>query len=280
MYTHTACLTSLADPLVSYPVASTPATFETPAAGATPLVRGRLKRSGGLHTHAENSDLKKQKLSHGKGVDKFFSQYQSEDDASFSELMDKAREEHRQKHAWLYEKEKEYNDEMALEAPEERLAITDGSEKKGVKMIEQRSASVKTWGYTNKNSLMYIPEGVEESVKEKVENASKGREVVHANTRLSRDFLKKTQVALLKAAGGTEASGKGQGSNDKIGIDGKTFGPAESPKVNGYGFVATPQIHPGEHTHEQWNHLVCIMEPVSHWFMYLMCCLQVWTPLR
>ena len=241
-----------ASPLVSSPAASTPATFETPATGATPLVRGRLKRSIGVHDSAPaaNSDLKKQKLSDGKGLDRFFSQYQSEDDASFSELMDKAREERRQKHAWLYEKEKEYNREMALEAPEERLAITDGSEKEGAKMIEQRSSSVKTWGYTNKNSLMYIPEGVEESAKEKVENASKGREVVHANTRLSREFLRKTQAALVKAAGGAETSGKAQGSNDKIGIDGKTFGPAESPKVNGYGFVATPQIHPGKYTHK------------------------------
>lgn len=236
-------------------IAATPATFETPvtdSAGATPLVRSRLKHSRGLHADNASADdpppdSKKQKLEEGKGLDKFLSQYQSEDDASFGELMEKAREERRQKHAWLYEKEKEYNSEIAVEGPEERLAITDGREKDGTKMVE-RGSSVKTWGYTNKNSLMYIPEGVELSAKERVENASEGRGVVHTNTRLSREFLRKTQASLLKAVGGAEGSGKGQSANDKIGIDGKTFGPAESPQVNGYGFVATPQIHPGEYT--------------------------------
>ena len=213
-------------------------------------MRSRLKHSSGLRADNASTDglppdSKKQKLEEGKGLDRFLSQYQSEDDASFGELMEKAREERQQKYAWLYEKEREYNSEIALEGPEERLAITDGREKEGAKTMV-RGSSVKTWGYTNKNSLMYIPEGVELSAKERVEKATEGREVVHSNTRLSREFLKKTQSALLKAVGGAEGSGKGQSANDKIGVDGKTFGPADTPQVNGYGFVATPQIHPGE----------------------------------
>lgn len=159
--------------------------------------------------------------------------------------MEKAKEEQKRRYAWLYEREREAV--AALEGPEERLAITDGGGERGggVKAIEDRPSSVKTWRYTPKNSLMYIPEGIEESVREKVEGPSKSREVVHSNTRLSREFVKKTQAALQKASGEEAGQGGGGATKDKVGIDGKILGPAESPQVNGYGFVATPQIHPG-----------------------------------
>ena len=227
------------------PATATPSTFETPAS-ATPQVRSKRGGAPGSteaqDTDTDLPDAKKQKPEDGRGLDDFLSKYHSEDDASFSELMVKAKEEHMRKHAWLYEREHEAV--AALEGPQEKLAITDGSEAGGgLKAIEYRPASVKTWNYTAKNSLMYIPEGVDESTKEKVENPAKGREVVHTNTRLSSAFLKKTQAALAKAAGG-DIGGVGV-AKDKVGIDGKILGPAESPQVNGYGFVATPQIQPG-----------------------------------
>ena len=193
----------------------------------------------------EPPDPKKLKPDEGKGLDEFLSKYQSEDDAAFGELMEKAKERQRQKYAWLYQREEDANANAMLEGPEDRLAITEGGEGRSeVKAIDYRPASVKTWRYTPKNTLMYIPDGVEQSVKEKVEGASKdSREVVHANTRLSHEFLRKTHAALVK--GGGEVSKEGL-AKDKVGVDGKLLGPAESPKVDGYGFVATPQIHPGK----------------------------------
>ncbi len=188
----------------------------------------------------ELPDGKKAKPEDGQGLDEFLSKYQSEDDASFGEIMEKAEERRRERYAWLYEGEREAR--LALEAPDQTLAITDG--KQEMKAIDQRPASVKTWTYTGRNTLMYFPEGVELSAKEKVEGGVKHREVVHTNTRLSREFVRKTQASLARA-GSEGKDGMLSGSKDKVGIDGKVLAPGESPQVDGYGFVATPQIHPG-----------------------------------
>ena len=253
--------------------AATPATFETPSVSSTPLTtRGRASKHstdpGGVSSSDERPpEAKKLKPEDSKGLDQFLSKYQSEDDASFGELMDKAAEEHRLRHAWLHEKEKEYSTMLTVGGPEERLAITDGSSKgnvdgggRSLEVANPRRAGLDSWNYTAKNTLMYIPEGVEQSTKELVEKASKGREIVHSNTRLSREFIKKREAALQAASAGEEGEGQlSKTKSDKIGVDGKTLVPTETPSVNGYKFVATPQIHPGELTElslKQWIKLL------------------------
>ena len=250
------------------PAVATPATFETPSVSATPRSRGKQREKQQNEGPGENEnsedqppEAKKPKPEEAK-LDQFLSKYQSEDDASFGELMEKAAEEHQQKHAWLRAKEKEYADPLSLEGPEQRQAITDGgseggggaggggSGEGGKMMIEHRPAGVKTWNYTAKNTLMYIPEGVEESTMDRVRKATKGREIVHSNTRLSRDFIKKREAAVRAMASPGEEGEKGGGpsknKSEKIGVDGKTLAPGETPSVNGYDFIFTPQIHPGE----------------------------------
>ena len=162
--------------------------------------------------------------------------------------MEKTKEAHQAKHAWLYEKEKEYL--QSVEAPEPLLAITDGSEVEGGrgrgKKPEPERSGVKSWNYTVKNTLMYIPDGLEQSVLEKVTDPAKKREVIHSNTRLSSAFVRKMHNA-LKSAGEGEG-GDGKAGKDKVGIDGRVLDPSASPQVNGYGFLATPQIQPGTET--------------------------------
>lgn len=241
--------------------AATPATFETPSVSATPRSTGKQqekqKRGGpGENSEDQPPEAKKLKAEEAKGLDRFLSKYQSEDDASFGELMEKAAEEHRQKHAWLRAKEKEYANTLSLEGPEQRLAITDGSEagrgggEREGKMVEHRPAGVKTWNYTAKNTLMYIPEGVEESSMDMVKKATKGREIVHSNTRLSSDFVKKRDASLRAMASAGEEGERGGGpsknKSEKIGVDGKMLATGETPSINGYDFVFTPQIHPGK----------------------------------
>ena len=242
--------------------AATPATFETPSVSSTPLTRGRASKHGvgqGVETSLDEQppEAKKLKPEESKGLDQFLSKYQSEDDASFGELMEKAAEEHRLKHAWLRDKEKEYSNTLSVGGTEQRLAITDGSTSgtegsvssggKSMEVVDPRRAGLNSWNYTAKNTLMYIPDGMELSTKELVERATKGREIVHSNTRLSREFIKKREAALQAAAGGEEGEGRpSKTKSDKIGVDGKTLVPNETPSVNGYKFVATPQIHPGE----------------------------------
>ena len=173
-------------------------------------------------------------------LDSFLSKYQSEDDASFGELVEKDQQKHREKYSWLHNSAEEQNI-----AVEKQLALTDseGSSMQ-MKAIEYRPAGVDSWSYTAKNSLMYIPEGMEVSVKEALNSASKPREIVHENTRLSKEFLTKAQ----KTFTGNNISKK-DAVPEKVGVDGLIVNPNDAPKVKGYGFVATPDIRPGTYIH-------------------------------
>ena len=237
--------------------AATPSTFETPLHTATPRGTGTHSssstaegRRSATTGQEEAPDAKKQQRPEDYTLDKFFSKFESEDDASFSDIMEKAKAQRRAKHAWVYEKEQEYRHSLA--APEPTLAITDGTEGGGegegtgkalVAVSEPERSGVKSWTYTAKNSLMYIPDGLERSTLEQISEPDKRREVVHSNTRLSGAFLRRLHGAAREMGAG---EGEGGGiSRDKVGVDGKVLDPTASPQVNGYGFVATPQIQPG-----------------------------------
>ena len=222
---------------------ATPSTFQTPLAGNnTPNVR---KRS----SDAINSDSKIPKPEDSKSLDVFLNTYHSEDDASFTEIMKIEEEKRKVKYAWMYEREAIASAmnttpaltsgegfPQALEGSQDLLAITDGQ--------DSDRGTIKLWNYTAKNTLMYIPDGVEENEKEKLQKHH-DKEICHKNTRLSRDFLHKMamQVAAQENAV-TEYIPKS--AKEKVGIDGKNIYGGDSPQVNGYGFVATPQIQPGK----------------------------------
>ena len=212
-----------------FPVTATPSTFETPLA--------TRNAPGVAQVDVENAEpeSKKQKPENTT-LDKFLSQFQSEDDASFEELMEQAKARHQKKYAWLYEQEQVAR--KAIEGPQETLAITDGSEGQS----SQQHGVIKTWTYTPKNSFMYVPEGAPETAQEEADRKNNARSIEHSNTRLSHVFKRNLQAAL---SGSNEAS-RPELSKEKIGVDGRALGEGESPSVNGYGFVATPQIHPGK----------------------------------
>lgn len=70
----------------------------------------------------------------------------------------------------------------------------------------------------------------------------KPRKIVHENTRFTQyPWNKNKNQNLIKEA----ASAKAIINHGKIGHDGKEILPAESPRVNGYGFLATPSPAPG-----------------------------------
>lgn len=225
------------------PVPTTPSTFETPS--STPSTREKLKRTKDSSSDAANPppDAKKQKPEDSKSLDEFLFKYHSEDDASFDELLEKAEEERERNNAWLYHQEEEYQKPLALTSGKEQLAITDGTGSSSSLSSSGGGSGVKTWAYTAKNSLMYIPDSVEDSVKESLDKSVKRREIAHSNTRLSREFILKTTAALAKAAGEGEAGGKKD--TEKVGVDGKLAAESETPRVNGYSFEATPRIQPG-----------------------------------
>lgn len=135
-------------------------------------------------------------------------------------MLARTKKVHDEKHAWLHEKEREYSKLTSSE----KLALDEGQ-------AQSRSNS---WAYTAKNSLMYVPDGVESSAVELVQGASRKREIVHSNTRLPPQFQLKCQ----------QLSDTKKPLQEKVGVDGKTAS-TETPEVNGYRFLSTPQIQPG-----------------------------------
>ncbi|PIK40969.1 hypothetical protein BSL78_22182 [Apostichopus japonicus] len=246
--------------------AATPSTFETPdphSSKATPLSKSSQSledRLGGEVTSTQNQMKVEEKsifddvnqsptstellnylqlncLRKGDAnlsLDKYLSKHTSEDNASFVEIMEVAQEKVRQKHAWLYEAVKkqaeEQDEKLKLKGPE-TLAIEGPSD-----------SNVKTWTYTPKNMLMYVPEGMEYSPSEKMEDVKKAREIKHMNTRFEGSpFAVDSHKTNMAQAVAQQAS-KQQG---KIGADGKEVVTGQGATVNGFGFVATPSPAPG-----------------------------------
>ena len=100
---------------------------------------------------------------------------------------------------------------------------------------------VDTWSYTNKNFIMYVPDGVRLTKDEELEMASKRQEIVHNNTRLSSnpfdDKQSKDTISELAKSQAKVLTGK-------IGVDGNLLTPG-SPQVRGFSFVKTPSPCPG-----------------------------------
>ena len=154
--------------------------------------------------------------------------------------METSHQKHREKYQWLYEKEQEQKErkEKILALP----ASEDGDQFK----YEDRPSMIETWNYTNKNVLMYYPEGVEASAQEKIDGKyTKRQQILHSNSRFNKDpFPDESCDDKLAAA----AAARLAAQQGKIGVDGQVQGTNETPKVKGYGFVATPSPAPGMYT--------------------------------
>jgi protein DGCR14 len=90
---------------------------------------------------------------------------------------------------------------------------------------------------------MYIPEGEDLSSIELLElKKKKPRKIVHENTRFHLNpWNTQRSKEMIKQA----ASEKTMQHSGRIGHDGKELEIGMTPKVNGYGFVATPSPAPG-----------------------------------
>ncbi|XP_068127665.1 splicing factor ESS-2 homolog [Hyperolius riggenbachi] len=202
----------------------TPATFETPTGVPDTPSMVTKQRSGeeeSEKTEEDNKDL--------PSLDSFLAKHTSEDNASFEQIMEVAKDKEKARNAWLYEAEEEYKQRL-----EDNLALPSAE----MQAIESSKAGLDTWEYKTHNSLMYYPPGVPDNDT----IFKKPREVVHRNTRFQKDpfsqALSKTQLQQAAALNAQYKQGK-------VGPDGKELIPQESPKVNGFGFVGTPSPAPG-----------------------------------
>ena len=193
----------------------------------------------GNHTADNKSESTCKKEDSDLTLDRFLEKNTSEDNASFEQIMDTAVQKHREKYKWLYEKETEQKERketiLALPAPE------DGDQFK----YEDRPSMIETWNYTNKNALMYYPDGVELSAKEKIEGKfAKRQQIQHENSRFKKNPFP-DESCDDKLAAAAAAASRLSAKQGKVGVDGQVQGASETPKVNGFGFVATPSPAPG-----------------------------------
>ncbi|KAG1662883.1 Splicing factor ESS-2 [Nymphon striatum] len=211
----------------NYSLCNTPQTFETPVPEYSIAHCDKdLPTSGSI----QDKEIATKQLS----LDGFLNLNTSEDNESFSEIMETSNQKHMEKHAWLYEKEKEH-----LERCRQSIALPSIENQNKIKEI---GSSVDNWTYTNKNALMYVPDGVELSANEKIQRTSQ-REINHVNTRYT--SIPFNNVANQTAICETAAV-KAKAQEGKIGVDGKEIGPQNTPTVNGYGILnSTPSVTPG-----------------------------------
>ncbi|XP_004716371.1 splicing factor ESS-2 homolog [Echinops telfairi] len=177
----------------------TPATFETPEVHTGPGV-GAHKSRARCRGAEDGEAMEEEEKEPLPSLDVFLSCCTSEDNASFQEIMEVAKEKSRARHAWLYQAEEEFEKRQ-----QENLALPSAEHQ----AIESGKAGVETWKYKAKNSLMYYPEGVPDEE----QLFKKPRQVVHKNTRFLRDpfsqALSRSQLQQAAALNAQVKEGEG-----------------------------------------------------------------------
>ncbi|XP_044738528.1 splicing factor ESS-2 homolog isoform X2 [Chrysoperla carnea] len=213
------------------PRLASPATFETPAnlhnePTLTPDISKRTSTTPPREDDLEsNSDIKKSKIS----LDSYLATHTSEDNKSFTEIMEETEQKHRIKYSYLYNEETK-NLSLALPSIEQQAQITE------------RPFNVDGWNYKNKNYIMYVPDGVELTKQELIEMSKKRKEIVHGNTRLQANPFDEEQS---KETISELAKSQAKILDGRIGVDGKELIQSETPQVLGFSLVRTPSPCPG-----------------------------------
>ena len=204
--------------------------------------------------HPNNSFNTNERDSSSKvGLDKFLAVHTSEDNESFTELMEETQEEFKRTHAWMFKQD----EQLSIESKEAQLALP--SPEAQADQRPNKSTTIKAvegWTYRNVNSVFYNPEGAPLTDAEKVELAKKERKIVLENTRFTVNPWKTdVQSANVKET----AAAKQNSKLNKVGADGKELLDGSiTPSVGGYkllkmGADATPQLNPEESPLMTWG---------------------------
>jgi protein DGCR14 len=215
---------------------NSPTTFETPVRTTDSYFdsNNNNNRIDEQSSCGKQIDLSNSEKDKELGLDQFLNKYTSEDNASFEQIQEEEEKKHRMKYRWLYQDVRKNNNSVKqlLELPsiESQASIED---KKPLGAI--------TWTFTNKNSVMYNPDGAQLTDEEKFANI-KQQEVVHENTRFKvMPFNERLNQMAIASAAQLQSKLK----EGKVGVDGKELVAKETPQINGFKFVAsTPSPAP------------------------------------
>ncbi|KAJ3146824.1 DiGeorge syndrome critical region protein 14 [Geranomyces michiganensis] len=162
-------------------------------------------------------------------LDAFQTQYTSEDNASFSNIVDKVNAERRAKYAWVFDKEKG------------QLTLPGGASPQNA--LEHVDKGVAGWKYKAKNSLMYHPDGVPQTLAEQAASRGPPKAISPSATRFTSTG---STTSLLRAAqhAATRAHTNEVWSEMAKATPG-LFPPQTPEGVNGFSYVpSTPLLDP------------------------------------
>ncbi|XP_013108454.1 splicing factor ESS-2 homolog [Stomoxys calcitrans] len=214
----------------------TPATFETPASFGeqTPRTNSAADTPGARSVCSTSSQKSCSSIADKHSLDSFLQAYTSEDNDSFQKIVDTADAKLRQKFSVLY------NEERISAEKLQRALTLPGIEKQFEQPDPLRV--IETWNYTNKNSIMYTPEGVELTEKEKIEMANRKQVIHHNATRMQNNPFKEEEKAIQKTnsqiSTGDDINQSGPNTMDTNASSG--------PHINRFDLLKTPSPRPGE----------------------------------
>lgn len=212
---------------------ASPATFETPL-HKTDSDGDQLENEKDPRNTGSEKGAKEKGTETRTGLDAYLSVHTSEDNASFEEMMVEAEKKRKLKFAWLYKAEEESKIKSLEYNSDAPLAIEDK---------DKKPKELDSWRYTNKNYIMYVPDGVDITPEERMDMAKNKQGVVYENTRLRVNPFNEQQN---KETINELAKSQSKANDGKIGVDGKEIIRNATPKVNGFSFIATPSPRPGE----------------------------------
>lgn len=109
-------------------------------------------------------------------LDQYLNSHTSEDNESFEDLVIQSDKKHKEKYAFLYKDEKSIN-----EAQKNMLALPSIVDQA---KSPEKTLNVGTWGYKNRNHIMFNPDGVPLTQEQELELNKKKQEIAYDNTRL------------------------------------------------------------------------------------------------
>lgn len=204
--------------------------FASPATFETPQVHNKDTQQPDVTPPQKKTEPTSKTLQ--ISLDQYFNAHTSEDNESFKEIMIESDRKHREKYSYLYNEENK-----SIEEQTKLLALP--SIDKQCELPEKK-LNIDSWGYKNRNYIMYIPDGVEPTKEELIEMSKRKQEIQYGNTRLSvNPFNEQQSKETITELAKSQAKVK----DGKIGVDGKEV-VTETPKIRGYGFVRTPSPSP------------------------------------
>ncbi|KAI4340990.1 hypothetical protein MLD38_025772 [Melastoma candidum] len=231
-------------------------TFVTPfegftdRVGSTPGIGDKEAEVGGESTEGTGVDA-------SFSLDEFFRRYTSEDNESFSKILDKVNRKRKERFGYLLEGEKQGDAGLIEDVKRDR--ITDG-----YGTSDQPPSTLEGWNYTAKNLLMYHPADRGEAPLTEEERAVRlkalTKEVNYSSTRFhgkvmdtrpKDDGMVEVLYTPVASSSPMPFSGRDGDKGKRYDLEelrktpNKFYVESEKKAENGYSFVKTPSPMPG-----------------------------------